>query len=423
MLDNPNDGTEPAKTLERLLAPRLHEALNDTPAVLIHGPRQSGKTTLAQLVGAARGYHYVTFDDAAILTAAQADPIGFVSRLPERCILDEVQRFPELFVSLKAEIDRRRTPGRFILTGSANVLLLPRLSDSLAGRLEVLRLHPLSQAELSGSGASFLDRLLSGDFATSITERLGPELAHRIIRGGFPAAVARSVDHRRRAWYRHYIETQVQRDVRELARIRSLDVLPKLLRLIAAHTASPLNVADLAAPFELTRATILDYVELLERVFLIDRLPAWHSHQMSRLVKRPKLHIADTGIGGALLGVNPQSLDEDRTTLGALLETFVLQELKREASGRVDVIDFYHYRDRDGAEVDIVIEQGNQSLAGIEVKAAASVGHADLRGVRKLSALVGDRFKAGVVLYDGASMVSFGDRLYAVPIRALWDPM
>ncbi len=423
MLDNPFDGADSGKTLERILLPRLHDALSDSPAVLIHGPRQSGKTTLARLVGEPRGYRYFTFDDTAILTAAQADPIGFVSRLPDRCILDEVQRFPELFVSLKAEIDRRRVPGRFVLTGSANVLLLPRLSDSLAGRLEVLRLHPLSQAELSSSRVSFLDRLLRSDFATGITERLGPELSQRIIRGGFPAAVARSVDHRRRAWYRDYIETQVQRDVRELARIRSLDVLPKLLRLIAAHTASPLNVSDLAAPFELTRATILDYVELLERVFLIDRLPAWHRHQMSRLVKRPKLHIADTGMGCALLGLDPLSLDEDRSTLGALLETFVLQELRREASGRVDSIDFYHYRDRDGARVDIVVEQGNQRLAGIEVKAAASVSPSDLRGLRKLQDMVGDRFKAGVVLYDGSTVVSFGDRLYAVPIRALWDAL
>jgi hypothetical protein len=405
----------------RHLAARLREALRDTPAVLIHGPRQSGKTTLARSVGEARGYRYVSFDEDATVVAAKADPIGFVSRLPAKSILDEVQRVPEIFTSLKAAIDRRRTAGRYILTGSANVLFVPGLADSLAGRMGLLRLHPLAQSEIERTRTRFLDVLFRAQFKTGLSDRLGGDLARRIVDGGYPAALARPTAARRRAWYRDYLETQIQRDVRDLSRIRSLDTLPKLLRLAAGHTARLINVADLAAPFELTRQTIHEHVTLLERVFLIERLPPWHTNQMSRLVKRAKLHFGDTGIACALLGIDAANLDDDRSLLGAMLETFVLQELRRMASWQPDPIEFCHYRDRDGFEVDIVLEQGRASVAGIEVKAAATVNQTDFRGLRKLRDAAGKRFVAGTVLYDGSARISFGDSLFAVPIRALWD--
>jgi len=408
-------------TLPRHLAARLREALRDTPAVLIHGPRQSGKTTLARAVGEARGYRYVSFDDEATVAAAKADPIGFVSRLPAKSILDEVQRVPELFTSLKAAIDRRRTAGRYILTGSANVLFVPGLADSLAGRMGILRLHPLAQSEIEGTRSRFLDVLFRAKLETGLCERLGGDLARRIVDGGYPAALARRAPARRRAWYRDYLETQIQRDVRDLSRLRSLDTLPKLLRLAAAHTAQLINVADLAAPFELTRQTIHEHVTLLERVFLIERLPPWHTNQLSRLVKRPKLHLGDTGVACALLGIDAMRLDEDRPTFGAMLETFVLQELRRLASGRADPVEFFHFRDRDGFEVDLVLQQGHGSVAGIEVKAAATVNETDLRGLRKLRDAAGRRFVAGAVLYDGAATIRFGDSLFAVPVRALWE--
>jgi predicted AAA+ superfamily ATPase len=409
------------KSYPRYLAPRLREALADTPAVLVHGPRQSGKTTLARAVGEARGYRYVSFDDEAILTAAKDDPVGFVARLSARTILDEVQRVPEIFTSLKTVIDERRTAGRLILTGSANVLLVPRLSDSLAGRMEILRLHPLAQCEIERARPQFIDMLFAGGFRTGITERLGIGLAERIIAGGYPAALARRTAARRRAWYRDYMETQIQRDVRDLARIHALDALPKLLALAASHTATLLNVADLSAPFELTRQTIHDYVAVLEWVFLLERLPAWHTNRLTRLVKRPKLHMGDTGLACALLGIDAAALDKDRATLGPLLETFVLQELRRQASWRPDPIGFFHFRDRDDFEVDIVLEQGHAAVAGVEVKAAATVAEGDLRGLRKLRDAAGTRFAAGVVLYDGSATIRFGDGLYAVPLRALWE--
>lgn len=410
-----------ASDYPRFAAPLLTQALADSPVVLIHGPRQCGKTTLAQAVGAELGYTYRSFDDAVTLAAATSDPVGFVDELPARVILDEVQRAPELFTTLKRAVDRDRRPGRFLLTGSANVLLLPTLADSLAGRMEILRLHPLAQAELARQQPGFLDALFGSGFKARSYPRLGKELIRRVVAGGYPAALARSTPKRRAAWYRDYIETLVQRDVRELARIASLDALPRLLTLAAGQTARLLNVSDLASPFQISRPTIREYVTLLERIFLLEELPPWHSNRLSRLIKTPKLHLADTGLACALLGLDDAALSDDRSTLGQLVETFVVQELRRQASWRDDDVRFHHLRDKDGVEVDLVLEQGGRAIAGVEVKSSATVTDADFRGLRKLQAAVGKRFAHGVVLYDGEASLRFGEGLYAVPIRALWE--
>ena len=405
----------------RFAESRLAEALADTPVVLIHGPRQCGKTTLAQVAGRASKYTYFSFDDDVTLAAATADPVGFVADLPDRVILDEVQRAPGIFTTLKAVVDRRRTPGRFLLTGSTNILLLPALADSLAGRLGILQLHPLAQCELVSRQPGFLDRLFARRFKAGKFERLGKELAERMAAGGFPAALVRSTPRRRAAWYRDYIETLVQRDVRDLARVSSLDVLPRLLTFAAGQTARLINVSDLASPFQLSRPTIRDYVTLLERVFLLEELPPWHNNRLSRLIKTPKLHLGDTGVACALLGLDGAALFQDRAVLGQLLETFVFQELRRQSSWHEDEIRFHHFRDKDGGEVDIVLERGAGQVAGVEVKASATVTSADFRGLRKLKDAAGKKFAAGVVLYDGETSASFGDGLYAVPVRALWE--
>ena len=432
----------------------LIEALEDSPVVLIQGPRQCGKTTLVQMVCAPRhlpwprhvatrqsrptntlaperrDYAYVNLDDDDVRAGAQADPMGFVADLPARVILDEIQRVPELFTALKMEVDRRRVPGRFVLTGSTNVLRVPTIQDSLAGRVEIVRLHPLAQFEIEGRSAArftrdrvpgFLDTLFGGRFRIRRTERLGKQLAERIVAGGYPAALARPQGRRRTSWYRNYLDAQTQRDVPDLARIRALEALPRLLALAAVQTAQLFNASKLAAPFQITRPTIENYVTLLERVFLLERLPAWHSNRLRRLVKTPKLHIGDTGLAGALLGADTTLLTADRTLLGQLLETFVFQELRRQASGHDLPLQFFHYRDRDQVEVDIVIERGAMAVAGVEVKAGATVTRADFRGLRKLKAVLGRRFAGGVVVYDGEMCTPFGDRLYAVPIRLLWE--
>lgn len=412
---------ETPRYLPRFAEEQLVEALADTPVVLVHGPRQCGKTTLVRQVGESRGYAYFNFDAEVVLAAARADPVGFVASLPERTILDEVQRAPGLFPTLKAAIDRDRRPGRFLLTGSANVLLLPKLAESLAGRMEILQLRPLAQCELAGHASGFIDALFTGAFETRTYPLLGRALAERVANGGFPAALARATPRRRVAWYRDYIETLVQRDVRDLARIRSLDVLRRLLALAAGQTARLLNVSDLAGPFHLSRPTIREYVTLLQGLFLLEELPPWHTNRLSRLVKTSKLHLGDTGLACALLGVNADALMRDRPLFGQLLETFVFQELRRQASWHDDDIRFHHFRDRDGYEVDIVLERGASDLAGVEVKASATVTAADFRGLRKLRDAAGSHFAAGAVVYDGEVAASFGERLFAVPIRALWE--
>jgi predicted AAA+ superfamily ATPase len=410
-----------ANLFPRFAKARLKEALADTPVILIHGPRQSGKTTLARSLERAGSYKYITFDNDVARGAAEADPTGFIADLGEKTILDEVQRVPGIFTAIKTVVDRDRSPGRFLLTGSANVLLLPKLADSLAGRMEIIRLHPLSESEIEGKQSTFLDDLFEGTFKRASKPRLGDNLLERIAKGGYPVAVSRSTQARRSTWYRDYVEAIVQRDVRDMARIASLDALTRLMSLTASQTARLLNVSDLSAPFQLSRPTIRDYVTLLERVFLLEELPPWHSNRLSRLIKTPKLHIGDTGLCCALLGISAKDLSEDRGTLGQLLETFVFQELRRQSSWRSDDIRFHHFRDKDGVEIDIVLERGTSEICGIEVKASGTVTAADFRGIRKLASASGAKFRGGVVLYDGELAASFGDRMYAVPIRALWE--
>ncbi len=428
---------------------RLVEALEDSPVVLIHGPRQCGKTTLAQITCTpnyhlggrrltwggdrlawgysreGRDYKYFSFDDPVTRDGARADPTGFVADLPERVILDEVQRVPELFEAIKISVDRQRA-GRFLLTGSTNVFLVPQLSDSLAGRLQIVPLHPLTQFELAGRSdparpdAGFLNALFGDGFPMFQCERLGARLVETVVAGGYPAALERPTLRRSANWYRDYVEALVQRDVRDITRVRSLDVLPRLLRAAAARTAQLFNLSSLASPFELSRPSIGDYVTLLERLFLLERLPAWHGNRLRRLVKSPKLHLTDTGLAAALLGADAKALAADRTLLGQFLETFAFQELRRQASWQDTPTGFFHFRDKDGAETDIVMEQASGAVAGVEIKAAASVSSRDFRGLRKLERAAGDRFVRGVVLYDGETAVPFGDRFHAVPMSRLW---
>jgi predicted AAA+ superfamily ATPase len=415
------NGQKQMNLYPRFVYPRLLEALEDSPAVLIHGPRQCGKTTLARQLAEETGCAYITFDDDLQLNAAKFDPIGFVADLPERVVLDEVQRVPELFTSLKFAIDEQYRPGRFILTGSANVLLLPNLADSLAGRMEIFRLCPLSQAELSRKRPVFLECLFQSGFKTGIfAQRQGKALAGRLVGGGFPAALARPNQRRREAWYRNYADTLLQRDIRDLLRVSSLELLSRLLTFAAGHTACLLNVAAIAAPFHVSRQTVGEYLALFARIFLLEELAPWHNNLMKRLVKSPKLHFVDSGLACTLLGLDEDALWSNRNLFGQMLETFVYQELRRQASWYEKNVSFTHFRDRDQIEVDIILESHGQTAA-VEVKAASTVSSADFKGLRKLKETLQDRFVAGVVLYDGEAIVGFGERLYAIPITFMWD--
>ena len=293
--------------------------------------------------------------------------------------------------------------------------------------MQIVPLHPLTQYELTGQSdpsrpdAGFLNALFGDGFPAFPCERLGARLAGKIVAGGYPAALVRPTALRAANWYRDYVEALVQRDARDISRVRSLDVLPRLLRAAASQTAQLFNLSSLASPFELSRPAIGDYVTILEKLFLLERLPAWHGNRLKRQIRGPKLHLGDTGLAAALLGADANGLAANGSLLGRLLETFAFQELRRQASWQDMPTGFFHFRDKDGAETDIVIERASGAVAGVEIKAGATVTRSDFRGLRKLEKAAGNRFVRGVVLHDGETCVPFGDRFHAVPISRLWQ--
>jgi predicted AAA+ superfamily ATPase len=409
--------------ISRHLQVLLRDALADRPVVLLQGARQVGKSTLARTL-ADEGRpprRYLTMDDAAVLAAAQADPDGFIAGLDGPVVLDEIQRTPGLFLSIKAVVDRHRQPGRFLLTGSAEVLLLPKLSETLAGRMEILTLWPLSQGEIEGAREGFVDAVF-GDRLPPLpgAPSTASGLPERIVRGGYPELVAGGTRVRQRAWFGSYITTILQRDVRDLAHIEGLTALPRLLALLAARPMGLLNYADLARHSGLPQSTLKRYLTLLETTFLVRTLPAWFVNVGKRLAKAPKVFLTDTGLAAHLMGTDALRLREDRGLLGPLLENFVAMEATKQAAWSRAQPQLFHFHTAEGHEVDLVLEEASGRIMGIEVKAAATVGEKDFKGLRVLAQAAGGRFRRGVLLYTGTQIVPFGANLHAVPLEALW---
>lgn len=407
----------------RNITPEILTAVADRPVVLLHGARQTGKTTLVKdLAQKQHPARYVTLDDAAVFSAAQTDPFGFLSAFEGPVILDEVQRAPELFLAIKRLVDDHRTPGRFLLTGSAHALLLPKLSESLAGRMEMFTLWPFSQGELGGVRDGFIDAV----FAAKHSQPPEPhpirwDLCSSMVRGGFPEAAQIDSEERRRAWFGSFVTAILQRDIRELAHIDGLSVMPRLLALIASRPMGLLNFADLSRSSGLSQSTVKRYVALLEATFLVQAIPAWFANFGKRLTKSPKIAVTDTGLAAHLLGLNYQRLFEDRNLFGPLLEGFVAMELKKQCSWSRVKPGLFHFRSHDGNEVDFILEEPGGRIVGVEVKASTAVTNADFKGLRYLADRIPKRFHRGIVLYTGAEMLSFGPKLHAVPLSALWQ--
>lgn len=396
------------------------DALGDTPVVCILGPRQVGKTTLARELQPQRTY--ISFDDATLLSAAKSDPMGFAAGLPDSVILDEVQRVPELLPAIKLSVDNDRRPGRFILTGSANLLLLPGVQESLAGRMEVIYLNPLSEQEKHHSQHSLLEALLSGQIEPKISglQPPVPGVAEAVVQGGYPEPNTRT-EQRARQWYRQYLNAIIQRDVQDIANIRDSDELMRLLQLIALRTGTLINISNLMQDIGLQRDTIARYLSVLERLFLIRTLPAWHRNAAKRLIKAPKIHIIDSGLGCALSGLKSADWTRPNNAFGGILESFVVQQMICQ-SGWVDSeLHFSHYRDKDQVEVDLVIEQGDR-LWGVEVKKAASIQSKDGHGLARLADQAGRSWQGGILLYTGTSTLSLANvpNGFAVPMDQLW---
>lgn len=402
----------------RLIEPRIREAMADTPVVLIAGPRQSGKTTLVHRF-ANDDREYLTLDDELTVLSAREDPVGLLrSRGP--VIIDEIQRAPELLPAVKRLVDTDRQPGRFLLTGSANLMAIPTVSESLAGRMEVLRLLPLSQSELHYNGANWIDAAFSGNLLRQHAPEIDEDLTAAVLKGGYPEAVSREVDRRRTAWFRQYLDALIQRDIRDVGEIDKLDSMRSLLR-ASAHTAGQLtNYSDLAAVSDLNHKSVGRYLGILEHMFLLRRLPPFASNRLKRLVKTPKIEFYDSGVLATLTDVTADEAKSDRTRFGPVLESFVYSELAKHVSTAQGDYGLYFYRDRDGVEVDFVIESAAGSIVGVEVKAKATVRSEDLRGLQRLAGRLGPRFFHGVVLYNGTETIPLGNNLWAAPIAGLW---
>jgi predicted AAA+ superfamily ATPase len=402
--------------------PLLEAAMGDTPVVLLNGARQTGKTTLVQAIARKlRTATYVTLDDAGALAAAAHDPRSFIDRSTGTLIIDEVQKAPSLFSAIKLSVDRDRRPGRFLLTGSANVLALPTISESLAGRMEIITLRALSQGEIAGSRETFIDRLFA---AADLSAPSGPcsigSLAARLHKGGYPEVVQRPAG-RRRNWFASYLSTILQRDVRDLANIAGLTEAPRLLALLAARSSGLLNVSELSREAGIPHTTLQRYLSLFEATFMIQRIPAWSANLSKRLVRAPKLLIGDTGFMAYLLNASEKSVLEDPHLAGKFLKSFVGCELLKQIEWSEQKPGLLHYRSAAGAEVDFLLETGGRQIVGIEAKLASTLKSDYFRGLRTLKDDARSHFVAGVLMYTGEQVIPFGEKLWALPISSLWD--
>lgn len=398
---------------------RIAEAFNDTRVVLIAGPRQAGKTTLAEAFARRQGLGFFSLDNPTNLAAAQGDPVGFVRGI-DRAVIDEVQRAPDLLLAIKESVDADPRPGRFLLTGSANLMTLPRIADSLAGRMEVIRLLPLALSEIAGRAKDFLGPVFRGEVPDCGDAIVAEALVEAVLTGGYPEAVRRRSSSRRQTWHLDYLDAIMSRDVRDVARIDDMTRMPKLMALLAEHAGRLVNYSSLGAGVGVSHVTTRRYVDVFESLFLTRTLPPWHTNRLKRLIKTPKLHFLDSGLLASLRDTTPERLEEDRGPFGAILEGFVFAELLKLASWSDTRVRFSHFRDKERNEVDLVIEDTRGRVVGVEVKAAATVTGADFKGLRQLQDACGEKFACGLVLYDHTATVVFGDRLYAAPLSVLW---
>ena len=403
---------------ERFVERRVQEALSDTPVVLIVGPRRAGKTTLVRKMAEA-DRTYVTLDDKTVLDAAQSDPAGFIRGL-DRAIIDEIQRAPDLLLAIKKTVDEDYRPGRFLLTGSANVLTLPRVADSLAGRMETIRMLPLARAEIRGRTPTFLQRLFAGTLQADAQAIVGDDLLQLALRGGFPEAISRESERRRQDWARSYLTSVLTRDLSDIAAIEKLTELPKFVRLLAEHSGQLINYSQFGSGIDVSHKTGQRYVALLEQVFLVATLQPWYTNALKRITRTPKLHFLDSGLLTTARGLSFDRVKANRELFGALLESFVFAEVLKLMTASDLRLTPYHFRDQQMHEVDIVLERDDGMVVGIEVKASATVKSSDFAGLRTLAEACRDRFAYGVVLYDSTDFVPFGDRLAAAPLSALW---
>ena len=409
---------------ERFATANIRASLSDTPVVLIRGARQCGKSTLVKLIGdqLQPPATYFTLDRVTTLDAVRQAGSAFFEPYRDRTIIvDEVQRSPDIFLHIKVSVDENRRPGRFILTGSADPLQMPNLGDSLAGRMAITELQPLSQDELAGQPAHFIDAAFATDFRPPQATNF--DWIQRMVTGGYPEAVERSDHQRRLQWFENYVNSLIDRDARNLQNIQQPADMERLLRLLAAQSASLLNYASLARSIGLPQATLKSYFALLHKLLVVTTLPAWvAANASSRVTKSPKTYVCDTGLMAYLLDQNSERLatPSSSTQLGGMLETFVVNELRKQMGWNYTRVRPFHFRSHADDEVDIVLEGPAGRIVGIEVKATHQPGGRDFNGLRALQETARENFLRGVLLYTGDQVLPFGPDLWAVPLSCLW---
>ncbi len=417
--------TEPSQAkdreyVERSLSSVVVQSMSQARVVAVLGARQAGKSTLVkELAERELGAEYISLDDPDTLSLAVNDPIGLLGSMARPAIIDEIQRAPNLLLSIKSQVDQDNARGQFLITGSANLRAIPTVPDALPGRIDYLTLWPFTQGELTGGRDRFLDLLFDGEVPTSEGSPLGRDAyAEMLLKGGFPEAQHRPAKDRRR-FFESYVQSITERDVPETSRIHDSSAVGELLRLIAARSGSIARYERLGRDLKMDGKTAKSYVQVLDRLFLIRIRRAWHRNLGKRHVKAPKLYVADTGLLAELVGIDSGRVKADGGIAGALFETFVANELERQASWSEEPCTFWHLRERE-REVDVIAERRNGDIVGVEVKAAATVTYGDFAGLAWLRDQFGPRFRAGVVLHTGQEPRPFGNRLWALPLDTLW---
>lgn len=409
--------------IRRNITSGIIDACKDTPVIFLRGARQVGKTTLARdILKDKFKADYFTLDNAGTLAAAYEDPIGFISAIEGPVIIDEAQKAPQLLPAIKESVDINRRPGRFILTGSSNILTSIKVSESLAGRMEIFDLYPFSQGEIGGISERFIDHVfdekqLRVKYATDSYE----DILKKIVLGGYPEAVSRPSDKRRQAWFDAYLTSILERDVRYVANIQDFPAMFRLHKLLASRTASLLSYSDLSRSMGIPQTTLKRYIATAVSIFSVFELPAWASNIGKRLIKSPKIMFVDTGLAASLIGCDISRLAGDTKLAGNLLENFVTSEIRKQSAWNNTSVGLFHYRDVSGKEVDLVLENKPGKIVGIEVKSASTLSASDFSGLKALRENTKDRFVRGIVLYAGNDKVPFGDDLYALPISAMWE--
>lgn len=401
--------------IKRAVEAEVQAALDDTPVVVVTGPRQAGKTTLVKHMLADRG-SYLTLDDENTLLQATEDPIGLLRGLAKPVAIDEVQRAPELIRTVKLLVDEERTPGAYVLTGSADLMAVPKLADSLAGRCEFITLWPFSQAELAAEESTFLSDLRAGVYSAPRQVLSQTDLMEVLVSGGYPEALKRT-PRRRTRWYEDYEHAIIQRDIQEVFQINKVTELRHLLEMLAALSSELYAPARLANDLALSHKSVDKYVAALESLFLVKRLPAWHQNALKRVIKQSKLHFVDTGLLCAIRGIDAAGLARDRNLLGNLLETFVYSELQKLIAVQPTPHTLYHYRDKDKKEVDFILSPRGQAAIGIEIKASMTVKADMFKHLDMLS----DKgvIQQSIVLYTGDQVVTLGEGKVALPVSCL----